>query len=81
MIIRCRASLLGRSGAGRWTQFSDAFTTIALSDHYDDIKITDFSQISPVYRLQKKQLRENSEAVPPILCQQKKSQQFYLLPR
>jgi len=63
MIIRSRTSLLGRSGAGRWTQFSDAFTTIALSDHYDDIKITDFSQISPVYRLQKKQLRENSEAV------------------
>jgi hypothetical protein len=63
MIIWCKASLLGRSGAGRWTQFSDAFTTIALSDHYDDIKITDFSQISPVYRLQKKQLRENSEAV------------------
>jgi hypothetical protein len=37
--------------------------TIALSDHYDDIKITDFSQISHVYRLQKKQLRQNSEAV------------------
>jgi hypothetical protein len=31
-----------------------------------DIKITDFSQISHLYRLQKKQLRENSEAVRSI---------------
>ena len=63
MIIRSRDHFLRRSGAGRWTQFANTFTTIALSDHYDDIEITDFSQISPVYRLQKKQLREKIEAV------------------
>ena len=63
MIIRARGFLLKRSRASRWSQFSDALATIALSDHYDDIKITDFSQISHVYRLQKKQLRQNSEAV------------------
>jgi hypothetical protein len=66
MIIRLRDHFLRRSGAGRWTQFANTFATIALSDHYDDIKITDFSQISPVYRLQKKQLREKIEAVRSI---------------